>query len=119
MARMMEMKGRVVGLEYIPALVQTSKQNIENDDGELLRVIELKHGNGWDGYDEFQPYDAIHVGAAAATMPMALVRQLKPNGIMVIPVGGDSQYFYRITKRSDGTIDQHRMMGVRYVPLVQ
>jgi protein-L-isoaspartate(D-aspartate) O-methyltransferase len=70
------------------------------------------------GYEEGAPYNAIHVGAAAAVLPAALVEQLKPGGRMVIPVGTMAQDLVIVDKLLDGTIKKKIEIGVRYVPLI-
>lgn len=68
-----------VGVDHIQELVEMSKENIRNDNPELLASerVKLFVGDGRKGYQELGPYDAIHVGAAAPTLPQALVDQLK------------------------------------------
>ena len=100
-------------------------------------------GDGRQGYSSEGPYDAIHVGAAAPTLPQAvianieifqigpnadfdlylyhkLVDQLAPGGRIIIPVGpeGRDQYLEQVDKPAGGgDIRRTRLMGVRYVPL--
>jgi hypothetical protein len=64
------------------------------------------------GYAEKGPYDAIHVGAAARTIPPALVEQLATPGRMIIPVGTYSQKLMQVDKDAEGQITQRDLFGV-------
>ena len=77
-------------------------------------------GDGWAGLPERAPFDAIHVGAAARSVPKALITQLAPGGVMIIPVGpaGGAQELLRVDKAADGSVSARTLFGVRYVPLV-
>jgi len=121
MARMVGSTGLVVGIDYLQPLVDLALANIAQADGDLLasgRLI-IRHGDGWRGACDAGPFDAIHVGAAAETIPEALLEQLRPGGRMVIPVGAASQNLCRVDRRPDGSFDKKLLMAVRYVPLVQ
>lgn len=82
--------------------------------------------NGWEGLPEIAPFDVIHVGAAAAKIPSALLAQLKLEGVMIVPVGPDgghqSLYLVKRIKEEPTLHSSHfesvELMGVRYVPLV-
>ena len=116
--------GTVVGIEYIPDLARWSEQQVNSERPDLLESqhIVLKHGDGWKGDPSYAPYAAIHVGAAAKTIPQALINQLAPNGRMVIPVGeqGSTQRYLVIDKDANGIVQKPKDMGgVMFVPLVE
>jgi protein-L-isoaspartate(D-aspartate) O-methyltransferase len=113
-------KGKVVGIEHIPELADWSITNLKKDGlGNMLddRSIIIVSGDGRKGYESEGPYDAIHVGAAAPTMPQALVDQLAKPGRMFIPVGTYSQVIIQVDKDTEGNVTQKELMDVRYVPL--
>ncbi|KFZ45942.1 Protein-L-isoaspartate(D-aspartate) O-methyltransferase, partial [Antrostomus carolinensis] len=120
-ARMMGPTGRAVGVEHIKELVQESIRNVQEDDPTLLSSgrVKLVVGDGRQGYPDEAPYDAIHVGAAAATVPKELLNELKPGGRLILPVGpeGANQVLMQYDKTSEGQIIETQLMGVIYVPL--
>ena len=81
--------------------------------------VEVRAGNGRQGWPQHAPYDAILVTAAAATIPAALIGQLKPGGSLVIPVGAQhaAQDLVLVTKHGDGRIEQRSVLPVVFVPL--
>jgi protein-L-isoaspartate(D-aspartate) O-methyltransferase len=85
------------------------------------RNIETRIGDGYNGWPERAPFDAIIVTAAAPQVPPALVAQLKPGGRMVIPVGaeGEVQFLHVMVKQADGSISTRRSLPVRFVPLTR
>ena len=84
-----------------------------------LSNIMTQLGDGSKGWKTAAPFDRIMVTAAAHEVPAKLIDQLAEGGIMVIPVGSDTeQLLLRIEKTPDGIKQQH-LMGVRFVPLVE
>lgn len=81
--------------------------------------ITVKAGDGYYGWPEHGPFDSIMVTAAASHIPPPLIRQLKPGGRMIIPVGAQfmPQYLMLVEKRADGTISTRQILPVRFVPL--
>jgi len=120
MARLVQPDGKVIGIEHIPELVQLSIKNISKNGRSLFDdgILEIVLGDGRLGYPQGEPYDAIHVGAAAPSRPNALIEQLKPGGRLVVPVGVGSQKMMIYDKSMDGLeVHERSTLGVRYVPL--
>ena len=123
------MRGKVYGIDVYPELVDLSRENMKKADQDLLTsgIVTLQVGDGWKGLPDHAPFHAIHVGAAAETLPKNLMMQLYPHGgTMVVPIGpeGGYQSLYRVERLRDGdTFDERdfrirSLLGVRYVPLI-
>lgn len=85
------------------------------------RNVVTKIGDGYQGWAEHAPFDAIMVTAAASEVPPALIEQLKPGGKLVIPVGSQwgGQTLLSIEKQADGKTTRREVLAVRFVPLVR
>lgn len=85
------------------------------------RNVDVRIGDGYKGWPEAAPFDAIVVTAAPDHVPQPLVDQLKPGGRMVIPVGreGGIQQLLVIAKDRDGRATTRRTIPVRFVPLTR
>jgi len=116
--RMAEGKGKVFGIDYIPELTNLSRSNLARDEG-LDAQVTIVTGDGWEGIPQEGPFDVIHVGAAAASVPEKLVEQLAPSGRIIIPVGTYDQDLLQVDKLADGTTMSKSITKVRYVPLVK
>lgn len=104
--------GFVEGIERVPSLVEygrerLTKAHISNASITLSAPSAL-------GKPAHQ-YDRILVSASASDMPKELIAQLKPGGILVIPVENS---IWRITKEEDGTISSYELPGFVFVPLI-
>ena len=109
---------RVCSVERIPALAEAAERRLR----ELGIVnVEIRIADGHGGWEEQAPFDAIIVTAAAAEVPPALVRQLKPGGRLAIPVGPQhrSQDLRVICKDESGVLHGRSVLPVVFVPLVR
>ena len=81
--------------------------------------VQVRLGDGYYGWEEHAPYDAILVTAAASHIPPPLIRQLKAGGRMVIPVGASFmvQQLMLVEKNLDGTVSTRQILPVSFVPL--
>lgn len=81
--------------------------------------VHIKHGNGYMGWPEEAPFDAVIVTAAPDTIPYKLIKQLKEGGKMIIPVGKahSVQLLKLITKKDDKIIEKD-LLPVSFVPMV-
>jgi len=112
---LLEMGAKVFTIEYNKKLYQQAK-NFLNQLGYQAR---FHLGDGSQGWSTFAPYDKIIVTAGAPTLPEALIEQLKPGGILVIPVGNeDHQEMLSIKKDEAGKVSKESHDYFRFVPLV-
>ena len=110
------------GVDRDAGLVQLSIKNVAKDNlqKELGDRIKFERRDGWTGLPDHGPFDAIHVGAAAETIPDALLDQLARGGRMIIPVGGvnAAQSLVQVDRDVSGKLSSKTLFGVRYVELV-
>lgn len=108
---------RVYSVERIPELASAARQRL-SDLG--FTNVEIRTGDGAEGWAEHAPYDGIIVTAAAAETPRALFQQLKPGGRLVAPVGPPrhTQDLRLMYKDEQGVIHSRNVLPVVFVPLV-
>jgi len=111
-----ELTPHVYSIEIIKELGQKNGKRLT----ELgYSAIQVKIGDGYLGWAEHAPFDAILVTCAAGHIPPPLLQQLKPGGRMIIPVGGtyDVQMLILVKKDLTGEIQTHQLIPVRFVPM--
>lgn len=81
------------------------------------RNVQVRVGDGYKGWPEQAPFDAILLTAAPPRVPEPLIRQLKVGGRMVLPVGEFWQDLQVLTKRPDGSLEKKSIAPVRFVPM--
>lgn len=112
-----QLTDQVYTIELVPALAQAAAER-------LARLgysqVTVQTGDGYQGWPEHAPFDAILVTAAAPEVPAALKEQLKDGGRLVIPVGPifGPQYLLRLTKEGN-TFKEEVITPVAFVPLVK
>jgi protein-L-isoaspartate(D-aspartate) O-methyltransferase len=112
-----ELVAKVYTIEIVEPLGRRAMQLL-NELG--YRNIEVRIGDGYNGWPEAAPFDSIVVTAAPTEIPTPLIDQLKRGGRMVIPGGAsDMQYLLLVEKRPDGTTTTRRTLPVRFVPLTR
>ena len=111
-----ELVQQVYSIEIVESLGREAAERLASLG---YRNVEVRIGDGYQGWTEKAPFDGIIVTAAAPFIPEPLVAQLKPGGRMVIPVdaGFARQELLLIEKRLDGTIARSVVLPVRFVPL--
>jgi len=113
-----QLASKVYSIERIPELAQSARQRL----AELgYDNVDIRCGDGYLGWQENAPFDGIIVTAAAASIPPALLEQLRPGGRMVIPLGlpGMHQDLMLLTSNQQGLIETRKILGVAFVPLIE
>ncbi|HIH91343.1 TPA: protein-L-isoaspartate(D-aspartate) O-methyltransferase [Candidatus Woesearchaeota archaeon] len=115
-AKIVGPKGKVVTTEVIPELVQFAKANLKKAGISNAQVHEADGSRGW---EKDAPYDKIVITAACREFPKPLIGQLKPEGIIVGPVGdAREQEMVKGVKRKDGTLAYEFLGQFLFSPMV-
>ncbi len=111
------MTDQVYTIEIIPALAESADERLKRLG---YTNVTLKNDDGYNGWQEHAPFDAILVTAAPDHVPPPLIGQLKDGGRIVVPVGppGGYQTLWRVIKRG-GQVVSENIMGVLFVPLTR
>jgi protein-L-isoaspartate(D-aspartate) O-methyltransferase len=111
-----EITPHVFSIEIKPALAAAAKAALV---AAGYGTVTTKTGDGYHGWEEHAPFDAILVTAAVPHVPPPLVRQLKPGGRMVVPVGRafETQDLTLVEKDAEGKVSTRSLYSVRFVPL--
>lgn len=111
-----EMAQSVYSIEIIEPLAAEAAQHLQ---AAGYAKVNTKVGDGYFGWPEHAPFDAIIVTAVASHVPPPLVQQLKTGGRMVVPVGAPfmTQHLMLVEKQEDGSVITKQLLPVKFVPL--
>ena len=111
-----ELAGMVYTIEIVEPLAREAAERLRSLG---YRNVVTKAGDGYQGWAEHAPFDAIMVTAAPREVPQPLIDQLKLGGRLVVPVGGQlgGQTLLVLQKQPDGKITRRTVLAVRFVPL--
>ena len=105
----------VYSIERIKPLLDKARQRLRTL---KARNVRCKHGDGFEGWSEFAPFDVILGAAAPEKIPENLLAQLAPGGVLLLPVGGSSQKLIRVTLTPEG-FEQTIVEDVFFVPMLE
>lgn len=111
-----ELVDQVFSIEIVPQLAERAAADLKRTG---YSNVSTRQGDGYFGWQDEAPFDAIIVTAAADHIPPPLIKQLKPGGRMVIPVGGRFmvQHLVLVSKNAEGDVFTEQLLPVRFVPL--
>ena len=104
----------VYAIERIKPLLEKARQRLR---ALKVRNVRCLHGDGFNGWAEFAPFDVILCAAAPEALPTGLLEQLSPNGFLLAPVGGNQQHLVRARRTSEG-LEQEIVEPANFVPMV-
>lgn len=106
----------VYTIEIRKGLVEKAEKRLK---GLGYTKVKVKHGDGYFGWEEYAPFDAIIVTAAANHIPPPLIKQLKEGGRLVIPLGSTTYYqTLTLITKIKGELDVQHITGVAFVPMI-
>jgi protein-L-isoaspartate(D-aspartate) O-methyltransferase len=108
-----EIASRVYTIEIVTPLAEEAAARLKRLG---YTNVEVRAGDGYQGWPEKAPFDAIMVTAAAPRIPEPLKQQLRDGGRLIVPVGEDWQELVLVTRRGD-RFEERRVLPVRFVPM--
>lgn len=105
---------RVYSVEIIEKLGKNAEKTLKELGYSNIRI---KIGDGFEGWEEFSPYDGIIITCSAPVIPEPLISQLKDKGRIVIPVGGNSRQKLQLIEKNNGKMEIRDVADVRFVPM--
>jgi protein-L-isoaspartate(D-aspartate) O-methyltransferase len=108
-----ELAKEIYTIEIVPELAERARADLARLG---YRNVQVRLGDGYRGWPEHAPFDAIIVTAAPGHVPQPLVEQLALGGRMVLPVGGWEQELLLIERDAQG-VHRERLIDVRFVPM--
>ena len=109
-------KGKVIGIEIIPQLMEFGKKNVEKYNFVEKGIVEFICADGSKGYEKEAPFDKILCSASAKKLPQVWKEQLKIGGRIVTPIGTSIWLF---SKKSENEFEEKEFPGFVFVPLVE
>ncbi|MFT4768005.1 MAG: protein-L-isoaspartate(D-aspartate) O-methyltransferase [Glaciecola sp.] len=106
--------GEVYALERIKPLLLAARKRMRQL---KLRNVQMRHGDGYEGWESQAPFDGILAAAAPEQVPQSLLGQLALGGRLVMPVGGREQTLV-VVERTDSGFERYDVEPVRFVPLL-
>ena len=104
----------VYSIEIIDWLAKQAKHNLGYGTYENLHTM---HGDGYEGWPEHAPFDAIILTAAPTQIPRPLKKQLAVNGYLLAPVGAGHQELVLLKKTAEDSFEQESLLPVSFVPM--
>jgi protein-L-isoaspartate(D-aspartate) O-methyltransferase len=108
------MGAEVYTVEIVEPLAELARQNLARLG---FKNAHVRHGDGYRGWPEHAPFDAIIVTCAPDQIPPDLVAQLRDGGRMIIPVGGGMEQQLILLRKHDEQIEKQSVLPVRFVPM--
>jgi protein-L-isoaspartate(D-aspartate) O-methyltransferase len=108
-----EAGGEVNSVEFYEPLAEDARERLSR----LGYAVDVRAGDGHEGWPDHAPYDAAYLTCAAPEIPDAVAEQVRPGGRIVAPIGERRQTLVRATRRADGGFDREQHGGVRFVSM--
>jgi protein-L-isoaspartate(D-aspartate) O-methyltransferase len=110
-----ELVADVYTIEIIEPLAKSAEATLQRLG---YKNVHVKVGDGYRGWPEYAPFDAITVTCAPDHVPQPLIDQLKEDGRMIIPVGGFGDQELHLLQKKNGQLQRRAVLPVRFVPMV-